>query len=149
MRINKGVLKPKIQQNQNQMKNRLKKGLLVLVVLGVTATIYSMRAVEEVGVCSPFCTGLPAIYPVGPSGPVTVVKTGSFIDFHDSPGPSTHSGGNFTWSSDQPIPGMTSSGGNRLLKTVYIPPTTNPGTYTVTATHPSGGCTCVQFEIEH
>ena len=149
MRINKGVLKPKIQQKQNQMKNRLKKGLLVLVVLGVTATIYSMRAVEESSTCPPWST-LPAIYAVGPGGPQTVVKTGSFIDFHDSPGPSTHSGGNFTWTSNQPIPGMTSSGSNRLLKTVYIPPTTTPGIYTVTATHPAHtGCTSVTFEIEH
>jgi len=90
----------------------------------------------------------PEIFAIDSNGPNTTHSAGTFVDFHPAPGPQQFPGTQFEWSSSPTIPGMTSSGSQNLMKTVYIPPTTPSGEYVVIARDPATGCfTAVEFNI--
>lgn len=87
---------------------------------------------------------LPEIFAVTAYGPQDCVVKGTFVDFTDAAGGSTYYSESFTWTSN--IPGFNGAGSHYLKKTVYIPPTTTPGCYTVTAFN-NGECTSVTFRV--
>ena len=75
---------------------------------------------------------MPPLVAVGTNGPEDCFLRGTFIDFQDILGPSyLPAGTQIVWTSD--LPGFNTTTGNRILRTYYVPPTLDPGCYTVTA----------------
>lgn len=87
---------------------------------------------------------LPAIFAVEVNGPQDCFEAGDFIDFHDSPGPSTIANADrLVWTSTPSLSGFdTNTNNTRLLNTFYVPNSLSTGCYTVFVTayndHPGG-----------